>query len=270
MKWKIAGSSVIGLSHIKNNIPCQDHISILDNDDCFCISLADGAGSAKFAELGASIVTSKTCELILQYFDKFFLDEAKEVREKIIHVLRTNLGMQAKVKEAVKRDFASTLLFVAVKGENFIAGHIGDGIIGYVKGNELITLSPPENGEYINETYFVTSNNYQRNLRLFKGEVQNINGFVLMSDGTCESLFDKANRSLAPVVKEIIEWLDENSIEVVTNALKSNLEEVIRNKTLDDCSLAIMKKVNKKGDNNALTTMPPNPQPAKPTQGGTA
>ncbi len=249
MKWKLAGSSVIGLSHIKNNLPCQDHISILDNDDCCCISLADGAGSAKFAELGASIVTSKTCELIEQYFDNFFEDEAKEVREKIIHVLRTNLGKQAKVKEAVKRDFASTLLFVAIKGDNFIAGHIGDGIIGYIKGDELITLSPPENGEYINETYFVTSINYQKNLRLFKGSVENISGFVLMSDGTCESLFDKANRNLAPIVKEIVEWLDENPTDVVTNALKSNLEEVIRNKTLDDCSLAIMKKIITKGDN---------------------
>lgn len=243
MKWKLAGSSVVGLSHIKNNIPCQDHISILDNEYCCCISLADGAGSAKFADLGASIVTSKTCELIVQNFDKFFEDEAKEVREKIIHVLRTNLGKQAKTKEAVKRDFASTLLFVAIKEESFIAGHIGDGIIGYIKDDELITLSPPENGEYINETYFVTSKNYQRNLRLFKGEVKNINGFVLMSDGTCESLFDKANRSLAPIVKEIIEWLDDNPIDIVTNALKSNLEEVIRNKTLDDCSLAIMKKI---------------------------
>ena len=249
MKWKLAGSSVIGLSHIKNNLPCQDHISILDNDDCCCISLADGAGSAKFAELGASIVTSKTCELIEQYFDNFFEDEAKEVREKIIHVLRTNLGKQAKVKEAVKRDFASTLLFVAIKGDNFIAGHIGDGIIGYIKDEDLITLSPPENGEYINETYFVTSINYQKNLRLFKGSVENISGFVLMSDGTCESLFDKANRNLAPIVKEIVEWLDENPTDVVTNALKSNLEEVIRNKTLDDCSLAIMKKIITKGDN---------------------
>ena len=54
-------------------------------------------------------------------------------------------------------DLASTLLFVAIKDNKFIMAHIGDGIIGYLKQDELKIATHPMNGEFINTTVFTTS-----------------------------------------------------------------------------------------------------------------
>ena len=43
------------------------------------------------------------------------------------------------------KDLSSTLLFVAVKGNKFLAGHIGDGLIGSFDESGSQVFSPPEN-----------------------------------------------------------------------------------------------------------------------------
>jgi serine/threonine protein phosphatase PrpC len=245
VKWEAAGSSIQGKSHVSKNIPCQDYVHFELKNECLTVALADGAGSAKHSDIGAKIATVKTCRQLSKNFEFFFKAEADVVRAKIIHVLRTNLGIQAKIKEARKRDFASTLIFVAIKNNRFIAGHIGDGLLGCIEYDRLSLMSPPENGEFVNQTYFTTSKNYQRYLRLFKGDLNNVTGFVLMSDGTGESLFDKQNNILAPIVKDVIKWLDNNPPRIVNEAIRSNLKEIIRENTTDDCSLAIIRKIEK-------------------------
>ena len=62
-----------------------------------------------------------------------------------------------------------TLLFVSIKNNKYIAGHIGDGIIGIIdEKGDAIVLSEPENGEFANTTYFTTSENYKYHLRLYR------------------------------------------------------------------------------------------------------
>lgn len=241
--WEASGAAVQGLSHVKNSIPCQDIVYIENGLDVFSIALADGAGSARHSETGADIATKNTCKFLGVNFDSFYEAEANLVQYKIIHALRTSLGKNASKKGAEVKDFASTLLFVVIKGERFIAGHIGDGAIGYLRGNELSVLSPPANGEHINQTYFTTSSNYRHHLRLYKGTLNAIEGFVLMSDGTCESLYDRQSKKIASVVRDIISWLDDYNAEDVRAALENSLENVIKPKTTDDCSLVMMKRV---------------------------
>jgi serine/threonine protein phosphatase PrpC len=110
-----------------------------------------------------------------------------------------------------------------------------------LENGELKLLSPPDNGEFINETYFVTSSSYKTRFRIFKGELDQICGFILMSDGTCESLFDKKNRKVAPILLTLLNWLDNFPIEEVNIALTENFEKVIKRKTTDDCSIGLMK-----------------------------
>lgn len=242
--WKIAGTYVQGSSHFLKKIPCQDRFVFLQKNGVSSISLADGAGSVKYAEKGAEIATKQINATMARDFDVLWAMEADKARQKIIHAIRTNIGIQAKKNNATLKDYASTLIFVSVKNDKFIAGHIGDGILGCQKNDILHVLSPPENGEFVNETYFVTSKSYNQRFRLFKGDLEGIDGFVLMSDGTCESLFDKKNGVLAPILKTLFEWLDTYTIEDVNAALLENFEDIIRKKTTDDCSIAMMKLKN--------------------------
>jgi len=119
-------------------------------------------------------------------------------------------------------------------------------VIGILKDKNLIIISPPDTGEFANETYFITSVDYQNKFKLYKGEIENIEGFVIMSDGTSNSFLDKTNFVLAPILTDIFDWLKFYSTSKVNKALKKNFKNVIRLKTTDDCSIALMRRVNKK------------------------
>jgi hypothetical protein len=58
------------------------------------------------------------------------------------------------------RDLATTLIVLVAKGDLVAAGQIGDGacVVGNC-GEPPVILNPPQFGEYINETIFLTSNN---------------------------------------------------------------------------------------------------------------
>ena len=107
--------------------------------------------------------------------------------------------------------------------------------------NNLKTISKPDNGEFSNSTFFTTSIKYKDRLRILKGTLKNSIGFVLMSDGSEESLYDKKMESLSDTNKIIINWLENNSEKSVEKALYNNLEQIISKQTSDDCSIGIMR-----------------------------
>jgi len=240
-KYKIAGATIVGRGHITKNIPCQDKIFSAKDSSFNFIGLADGAGSCSHSDIGAAFVLKETLKLIKKKFDRYYRGEYSIVNSDILSYLKLRLEILAKNKRIAFKELSSTLLFVAVKENKFIAGHLGDGVIGYLKCGELKVLSDPVNGEFANATYFVTSSDAKQYFKLFKGELNEINGFVLMSDGSEESLYDKRNKSLAPAVGQMFEWLGKFKENEVSKALENNLRDVIRLKTIDDCSVILLK-----------------------------
>ena len=240
-EWKVAGTYVAGISHERQKKGCHDRYAYKYNNGAISISLADGAGSALKPEVGADIATKQVNKTVTKHFDYIFESDIFSASHKLTHAIRTTFGIYAKRYNCNIKDLATTLLFACVKDDKFIAGHIGDGILACLKNDELVVLSPPDNGEFVNETYFITSNSYKSRFRLFKGSLNEIEGFVLMTDGTCESLFDKREKKLAPVVFTLFEWLDNYSMAEVNSALKVNFEGLIRKKTTDDCSIGLLK-----------------------------
>lgn len=254
-KWKAAGAYIQGRGHAQNNIPCQDRIYTLMDKDVKIISLADGAGSCKFSHFGAEIITQSTCENIVKIFDDLYEMNEAQIQETIIEFGLEKLQKKAIELETDIDDLSSTLLFVAIKNDKFIAGHIGDGVIGYFFNENIDVLSYPDNGEYANITYFVTSNGARKYLRIYRGELINITGFILISDGTSEGgLYDKVNKKLTLGAKKVLEWLDNNLSSEVSSALNDNLEKIFKEKTTDDCSINLLRLVNK--DVNEINNMP--------------
>lgn len=240
--WKIAGASIIGSSHIKNHTPCQDFIYSLAKGEVVCIALADGAGSCKHSDIGAEISCIAISEHLTSDFERFFSMSSLEIKRFIIHAIRTRLGRKASLLESTKDALSSTLLFLAIKGDKFIMGHIGDGVIcGEING-DLELLSAPENGEFVNTTYFVTSRNYERHFRITHGNVSNYTSFFLMSDGAAEALFHKKEHTFSPALKTFASWLDTYQSNQVSEAIKSNMENLFPKHTVDDCSIVIAHK----------------------------
>lgn len=240
--WKIAGASIIGSSHIKDDTPCQDFIHSMARNDVTCIALADGAGSYRYSDVGAEISCMAVTEYFTLAFDRLFSMPSLEIKRFIIHGIRTRIGRKASSLETSKLELSSTLLFVAIKSNNFIIGHLGDGVIsGEIDGN-LVLLSAPENGEFANTTYFVTSRNYKEHFRIYRGNVSEFSSFFLMSDGAAEALFHKKEHTFSSALKTFASWLDEHTSDEVDAAIKNNMETLFPKHTTDDCSIIIAHK----------------------------
>lgn len=243
--WKSVSCEVQGLGHIRNNVLCQDKTLCLENNGVNVIVLADGAGSARLSHLGAVYVVETVSEFLSNNFNGLFeCSDSVEVKVSILGSVRAKLREKSDELGCAISDLASTLLFVAVSDNRYIIGHIGDGVIGYLDGITLRVASLPNNGEFANETVFITSINADNAFNLFKGKVQSIIGFVIMSDGTEASLYHKKTGSLSKTIVRLIGKTFTYEKKVMESQLIATFENVIRQKTQDDCSIAILSRGN--------------------------
>ena len=242
-KWKCAGGQVAGLGHEKFNIPGQDRVAIRENGLIKSIALADGAGSRKKSQIGAEYITNSICDISSVKFNTFYSYSKKRIARRYKNIILNSLKDASKIHSLKIDELSSTLLFVVTDGIKYIAGHIGDGIIATIEKGKIVMLSEPENQEFANVTYFTTSPNIEKHLRIYRGYLKSKTGFILMSDGAADGLFLKATNTFSNVILQINDWLKEYSSDVVSKAIVSNLNSTIRRKTQDDCSLIIISEV---------------------------
>ncbi|MGL6064637.1 MAG: PP2C family serine/threonine-protein phosphatase, partial [Fusobacteriaceae bacterium] len=236
------------ISHKKNALPCQDKTYSLAKNNVNVIALGDGAGSCKYSHFGAEIATKEVCNIMCDDFERLFNLNNEDLTKKIMG--SCILAIKKNYEEFNLNEFSSTLLFVAVKGNHYIVGHMGDGVIGYKKDDKVEVLSKPQNGEYINSTFFITNTNAIDKFNIVRGNLNDITGFILMSDGVSDSLYDRKKQSLSNAADTMLEWLENNSEEEVKSALEVNFKNLLLNKTTDDCSVALMKYKEEKVDEN--------------------
>lgn len=235
--WNIVQCAVQGRSHVKSGTPCQDKVYSCSKNKCDVIALADGAGSAKYSHFGAERITQVMGDAICENFDVLFNEnDGAAVKRKLIDDITLCLDDMAKEIECERKDLASTFLLAAVCEERYIIIHIGDGVIGYLKDDELKVASHPENDEFANVTYFTTSKNVLSKINILKGNLGNINGFALMSDGTEFSFYDKRKKSLCEALKKIM-LESRNSCTKLNADVEEFFETQIKQRTNDDCSL---------------------------------
>lgn len=249
--WNCIQSAVQGKGHVSENRPCQDKVFFLKQNDCTVISLADGAGSAKLSHFGAESITQYICEDFVLNFDTYFnAQDGILVKENLLTNIISCLEKTAVQYNCLLHDLASTLLVVAIKDDNFILLHIGDGVIGYMINEELKVASKPNNGEFANTTVFTTSENALVTMRLIKASLKNINGFVLMSDGCEASFYQKKENMLAPAIKSIMNLMSLLPLDKLESQLNKSMQNVIAKNTTDDCSIIIISRDNFDGYSN--------------------
>jgi hypothetical protein len=244
---KAASAKVIGRSHAATKTPCQDAVYSRNLRSRACIALADGAGSKKYSRTGANAIVKESCRIFLNQFDKYYSDITSETiitSNSIVEHFQNILRRRANKRNRLPDDYAATLLFFACDRNKYIAGHIGDGAIIVRFDNKVITLSPPENGEYVNSTYFITDDSASQHLRLYAGEFEASCEVALMSDGTADSLYDcKAHKASIGVVK-LLDIFKELPAKKMKTVFKNNLEKVISMNSMDDCSIASLIVIN--------------------------
>ncbi|WP_195892095.1 PP2C family serine/threonine-protein phosphatase [Bacillus niameyensis] len=252
--WSIIGTAVQGRGHAKKNIPVQDKI-YYKRGEVTVMALADGAGSASLSHYGAERVTETICALLYDCFDDIFeMNEVEEAQHMVMDTVLNELHQLAESHQEPVKAFASTLLAVAVKGNNVLILHLGDGEIGTIKHGKRMNLSSAENGEYANATIFTTSQHAWRHLRLFKSrDVSSFSSFFLMSDGTAASLYSKERNYFSPFISKLAEQSSIHKEQVLNGLLEESFENLVKQKTQDDCALVMMTMVNESPSYAKLT-----------------
>ena len=113
-------------------------------------------------------------------------------------------------------------------------------MVAGIKNGNAYTISPPDNGEFTNSTYFTTSSNFELKVRVYKGKVASHRGFALMSDGTAESFYLKKTGQVAQDVKRIVEAVATLDLNFIRTKLEKSFNDIITKKTQDDCSIAVL------------------------------
>lgn len=239
--WLAAGAIARGRGHIKHNVVCQDKVFCTCRKGVTIAALADGAGSATNSHVGAEITVNIIAHFLADNFQAFYDScDAGQVAEEILSEIRNNLQQMAYQRKLELGSLASTLLVVAVSEEKYILLHLGDGMIGCFCQDGIKAASLPVNGEFANSTVFTTSEHAASFLRMYKGILKDIDGFVLMSDGAAQGLYSKASHSFAGALRSLAQMGRLLPQSIMQKILSEELLPALIAKTTDDCSVAFL------------------------------
>lgn len=196
-KWHVAGASVVGESHVRRGRDNDDAIAFEQKGGWTAIVVCDGAGSSSRSREGSDLVTQAFIFTLLKIsdeLDKFgpgpWLNDA---------IIRGILDVRSELASIAGsydlNDFHCTLVAALVSTNGGFTVHIGDGaiLVGRTTADgqqEIDVHSHPENGEYANETFFITESTWLRNLRI--KPLGTCDFIVLTTDGAASVLIDSA------------------------------------------------------------------------------
>jgi hypothetical protein len=188
MPWHVCAAAAIGRSHVDGGLPCQDAFAHERVGDVLLAVACDGAGSQPRSDegaqtLSAAVVATLAARVRDGSLDPHSTQEALHacVRD-AIGAARDALATRAAEDGAILAQYAATLVGTLAGRDGGWFFHVGDGVGVALEIGEGCTVSMPENGEYANETFFVTGDAWEEHLRVLPipGAVTCV---MLMSDG---------------------------------------------------------------------------------------
>jgi len=248
--WIITGGSVIGTSHSSQGEEKQDSVSVVDDQKgnvSFCLS--DGAGSSKYSELSSNITAKFMADALAKLPGMI---EKKGTGSWINdYIIQCIIDLRSTLYEEFStydlRDYHCTLVSGILFKDTCLVAHIGDGAVlsgtSVVEDkcsvfNEKLHLSEPENGEYKNETFFLTEPNWLKHLRI--KVIPNVSWLIAGTDGGIDllSLGDRLNDDLvSEFLVDLINCSPANLNQQINDMMSSTKAD---ERTNDDKSLVII------------------------------
>ena len=267
-RWKVVGASARGEAHIKSALPCQDHHYFDTWSETLVVIVCDGAGSASHsdqgARMGSEYVTKALIEAVRSHRVDLYRDAAalRELLEIKIRELREQLLTgNADSSQLDLSAFHATLVGLIFHPEGGFFFHIGDGaaLALNAEHTKTVAFSAPENGEYADQTYFYTMDNWKEHLRITP--VSNLaHTFLLMSDGTMPFCLNRIHDHVEPkFFQPVDKYLtqDDVSTDMGSQALLKTLSSDRANSiSKDDKTLVWASAIDRKVTTNAAVEMP--------------
>lgn len=160
--WRYVYASVSGVAHRAGGAECQDVgvvqlAPMADADPALVLAVADGAGSAAKARIGAELACRTLIAECVAWLSTATAEEwTRSAAERLVQGVQTALLQRATQENQPIREFACTLLGAVIAADRALFLQIGDGVIVIGSGDDYRPVFWPQAGEYANETWFVT------------------------------------------------------------------------------------------------------------------
>jgi hypothetical protein len=246
MMWRYAAGQATGSAHDKTGVPCQDRFAcatLLENDTLIAV-VADGAGTAAMAHLGAEIAVS-TVSSVAQLGVRADRKDLQSVLREAAALARKRLVEAAQDRSLQPRDLACTLLAVVLAPLGSAALQIGDGVIVIADQEpQWRWVFWPQKGEYANTTFFLSDERALADAVAcdLSDDVQDV---ALMSDGVEPLALHFASRTAhGPFFKSVFTPLHANAADGEAAELSAALSAMlatpaVRTRTDDDTTLVL-------------------------------
>jgi hypothetical protein len=247
MEWKVFFACAAGKYHLDSDSPCEDAGRFALGERFWVGVVCDGAGSASQGRIGAEHFSRWVCEDLERAAPGWDLSAltVEQLRERLVGLIggvRERVNELAGALESDLRDFACTLVACLACEDKACFVHIGDGFAICQGGSSTAVLSLPENGEYSEETFFVTDETWRDRVRITPAfDVHPGSVIGLMSDGAAPFAVDRARSGfyrpfLDPVVNYLRAATPADGASALQNLLASERTHEI---TSDDKSLLL-------------------------------
>lgn len=252
MTWRYAAAKAQGISHIRDELPCQDAYACLTvphgEATALIVAVSDGAGTAPEGAAGAAHICTTLAGLVATGLEQapageaWLRDHVEQVRASL---LREALGL-----DLPPRHFAATLL-LAVLGPDWSAfAQVGDGaIVTSEPGTgEWSWLFWPQRGEYANTTTFLTDSSAMDNLEvafLEHGQQE----LAVFTDGLQHLVLDYAAQAVhSPFFERIIQPVrlseaDGEDVELSSGLARYLSSDTVTGRADDDLTLVLATKL---------------------------
>ncbi len=244
MGWHVCSAAAIGSSHLDIGLPCQDACASACDGDLLVAVVCDGAGSRARSDTGAQLMSQEIVTQLLASLrgGEVALSSVKDLQPLFataIGTARDRLVVRAVEDHCALEDYAATVVGVVADAAGGVFFHIGDGIGAALAPGGSCVISTPENGEYANETYFVTGQDWLAHLRItpFTGPAD----VLLMSDGAMPFVMARGVGDVyRPFVDPVLAYLRAASEADGCAALAATLDDPrTRTITSDDKTLLV-------------------------------
>ena len=214
-RWRVAGTSVQGTSHIKSGQPCQDssYHYISPDGDILIAAVADGAGSARLSDVGSALTARESVEAARISLSHSSAEISEGYLRSIARtgaiIARSKLEQEASSRGIWIGDLATTLLLVICSGGVIAVAQVGDG--GIVISDEakgFSTLTAPQRGEYANETIFLVSRGALSSLQISAARVS-VPRIAMFTDGIQNLVLASSDYTPhAPFFSPLFRWFE--------------------------------------------------------------
>lgn len=221
----MVAASQRGRSHAHEGTPRDDdfELSYLEQGNWYILTVADGAGSAKYSRQGSHIACTtvteicntqlaKYCKEVDELIKDYHKENTSEAKRKklgdaLYNIIGSavfkaykNIEKEAKEKGASMKDYATTFLVSVAKKFKFgwfIASFwVGDGGIGiYNKETQYLKImGEPDGGEFAGQTRFLTMPEIMQPTEIYRRLrfeiVEDFTALILMTDGVTDPKFE--------------------------------------------------------------------------------